>query len=130
MECRRCLYARAARRESAAVSESVFGRYEEAAKIHAAVARMFWSARMFDDATNSVIKASECLMKADMPEEAFDGIRSASIMMVGRSQADNALRLVGYVKVLVTRYPTSFKISAAPFESFIYKKCKDEELVG
>jgi hypothetical protein len=120
---------KAIRRERDADAVSLFGRFENAATIYADIARMFWTERMYDDVAVSIIKASECLMKADMADDAFDGIRSVAIMMANNSQVDAALRLGGYVRVLETRYPSSFKNSSAPFESFIYGLCKRRHLI-
>ena len=120
---------KAARQETDACVATVFGKFEEAAAIHARIARMFWTARMFDSVASSIINASECLMKADMPEDAFDGIRSASIMMINNSQVCPAIKLGGYVRVLEYKYPNSFKNSSAPFQAFVYDLCKEKHLI-
>ena len=120
---------KAIRQESSASAAAVLGRFEEAAIIHAKLAKMFWTERMFEDAASSIIRASECLIKADMPEDAFEGIRLASTMMIMRGEAVPALRLGGYVGVLEKKYPNSFKICSIPFQSYLMKLCVQKKLI-
>lgn len=120
---------KAIRSDSLARGASEMGQYEEAATIHARTAKMFWTAKRYSDATTSVIKASECLMEAGMPDEAFEGIRSTSIMLVGVRQPKDACRLSLHVEVLEERYPMTFGYASQPFQKFVCGLCKEHHLL-
>ena len=107
----------------------MFGRFEEAAEIHAQIAHICWKANMYDHVVASVTKASDCLMRANMPDDAFEGLRIVSTMMANYGQAEPALRLGAYASYLESRYPDKFKNSASTFQLYVYNMCKDKHLI-
>lgn len=121
--------AKTSRQAREAQASCIFGKYEEAARIYARIAKLCWSGCLYDDATTAIINASNCLVKADMADDAFDGIRCASIMLVQNGQVNPALRLGEQVYFLEVTYPDLFKNSHTPFKCFIYNLCRNKHLL-
>lgn len=123
------IHAKTARQARDAQASCIFGKYREAAEIYAKIAKICWTGHLYDDATTAIINASNCLVKADMADDAFDGLRSASIMLVQSGQVSPAMRLGQQVYFLEVTYPDMFRNSFTPFQCFIYNLCKNKHLV-
>lgn len=112
-----------------ATGAALFGRFEEAAAIHASIARLYWRHGMYDQAVQSIENATKYLLDAGMEDEASEGIRITTVMLIQKRQPTPALRLSNYVKYLELRYPQRFWVSSKPFCSFVYQKCMENNLI-
>jgi hypothetical protein len=101
-------FQRASESTSNAVVAMMFGRPDEAARLHARAAQLYWRMNLISNAIKSVQMAADCLLDAGMADEAFDGMRTVTVMLVKRRDIGTAYDMADHLKVLCLKDPAHF----------------------
>lgn len=101
-------YQRASENTNNAAIAVMLGQPDMAAGMHAMAARIYWRLNLTSNAVKSVQSAADCLLDAGMPDDAFDGLRIITVLLVKRHDLALAYDAADYFKVMCLRDPVHF----------------------
>jgi hypothetical protein len=87
----------------------MLGQYDIAAEAFAKAAKMYWTRSSFDDVAINVKKAAECLLNEQRTEDAYDGLRRTTIMLVRVGAVNGAQILVTELNHVKEREPEVYR---------------------